>query len=236
LLQFMKLLLAVIILLAFVYTYAYPSYNEHSGHNHPDHHFSKRSADENNESAEHKSSSTEEEGDVDPVNDTTSPDNELQEIVEEECSEDKSRNEEGTTGEAHTKLSLKDQQGVHKVGKRNANAEGHDHHGEERDGTREKRSQSEEDPSEDGHVAEHEDHSESSQQFEAVEPSFRKRRDTGDHTDETDHSEQDDEEQHHHEKRSGHSGRHDHVQKRHADEHDHHEEEPTFASDDIHQV
>uniref|UniRef100_A0A7I4YQB9 Secreted phosphoprotein 1 n=1 Tax=Haemonchus contortus TaxID=6289 RepID=A0A7I4YQB9_HAECO len=172
LLQFMKLLLAVIILLAFVYTYAYPSYNEHSGHNHPDHHFSKRSADENNESAEHKSSSTEEEGDVDPVNDTTSPDNELEEIVEEECSEDKSRNEEGTTGEAHTKLSLKDQQGVHKVGKRNANAEGHDHHGEERDGTREKRSQSEEDPSEDGHVAEHEDHSESSQQFEAVEALF----------------------------------------------------------------
>ncbi|VDO31494.1 unnamed protein product [Haemonchus placei] len=141
----MKLLLAVIILLAFVYTYAYPSYNEHS-------------------------------------------------------------------------------------------AEGHDHHGEERDGTREKRSQSEEDPPAEGHVAEGEDHSESSQQFELVEPSFRKRRDTGDHTDETDHSEQDDEEQHHHEKRSGHLGRHDHVQKRHADEHDHHGEEPTFASDDIHQV
>ncbi|PIO67510.1 hypothetical protein TELCIR_10732 [Teladorsagia circumcincta] len=163
------------------------------GHNHPDHHISARNVHDNNESATHTDESEEEEGDVDTVNETTSPDNELEEIMaHDDCGEDHNKNEEDPIveeHEKHTKLSLKDQQRDHKVGKRSATVyEGHGRHG-----VREKRSESEGDPNDEGdiHLEEGQEFSESDhhEHPDGAEHSNRKRRDAGEDPDHPEHSE-----------------------------------------------
>ncbi|KAK6018000.1 hypothetical protein OSTOST_16468 [Ostertagia ostertagi] len=235
----MRLIVTAVLLLVSIYVCAYPSH-EHSGHNHPDHHISARNAHDNNESATHTDESEEEEGDVDTVSESI-PDNELEEIVaHDDCVEGHNKNEEEPVveeHETHAKLSLKDQQRDHKVGKRSAPVfEGHGRHG-----VREKRSESEGDPHDEGyiHSEEGQDFSESDHQEhpDNAEHSNRKRRDAEEDPDLPEHSEHSShshEEPHHYEKRS--SGHHrDHIHKRDVEE-SAHEDEPTFASDDVHQV
>ncbi|KAK6043757.1 hypothetical protein COOONC_18738, partial [Cooperia oncophora] len=162
------------------------------GHNHPDHHISERSA---HESAEHAHESAEEEGDADSVNEIA-PDNELQEIMDEpECSEDKNKGEEEGTVEEnkhHAKLSLKDQQHDHKVGKRSAyGGEAHGHHSPGgHHPAREKRSESGGDSAEGNHEdpTDVEDYS-SDHEHHDTEHAKRKRRDTDEEPDHLEHHE-----------------------------------------------
>ncbi|KAK5986931.1 hypothetical protein GCK32_003455 [Trichostrongylus colubriformis] len=207
-------------------------------HNHPDHHITTRSEHDNKESAEQANEYAEEEGDIDSVNETASADNELEEFPKEVgCDEHGNKHEEKPTLEAvqtHAKLSLKDQQGEHKVGKRSASQEDHSEHGTDRHhGIREKRSESAEEDS--MHSAEGVDHFEPEHE-QTMEPSDRKRRNTDETHNPSDHSSHSHEEEHHVQKRSLGHGRHDHIHKRDVDEGSHNEDEPTFASDDVHQV
>lgn len=245
-------LLALALLAGFSYVCAHPISGEHGDNDHPDHHISARNTHQEPEDGETARTYDETEGDADSLNDV-----DLDELVEEhdKCESENHPEEEELTiegKETHKKLSLKDQQKDHKVGKRSAQwGQGHGHHGhrgirevqtestggsteEEHEHQRSRRSHEEEDKSE---LEYHHHH------HEPLEHADRRRRDVGSHEEHAHNSDEHDENdpqtteelQHHQEKRSGHHDfEYGHILVKRDEDNGshHHENEPSFASDD----
>ncbi|WKY06772.1 hypothetical protein Q1695_006731 [Nippostrongylus brasiliensis] len=238
------LLLVLVVAFSYVCTHPVQREHEHGDHDHPDHHLAKRNTDQNAERDEESPASEEAEGDGDPVNNEV----DVEETDEEGTCDEKNTDEESNTDEtkAPKKLSLKDLQSNHKVGKRSV-PWGHGHHSLDRHrSTREKRSHSE--------IHHHEEHlrsrrskesenkseGDSLYHFDPPEHLDRKRRNVGHHErhhpqllDEVAHPLETPPQDH-----EAHGIEHM-VRKRHTeeeDQHDNHDELPTFESDDVQQV